>query len=74
MKTKRTKTGKKNTPVSPLDPRIVEALDRLDAGLMATVASIAAPTDAFTALHNISVAAKAASNIRSILMLGGDES
>ena len=70
---KRTRKTAKKQP-DRIDPRITEALNKLDGALLATVASVAAPTDHLTATHNVGVAARAASDIRSILMLGGDES
>lgn len=67
------RTTKKPTPPR-IDPRVTEALDKLEGGLVYVLAGTVGVPFPGNVQHNIAIMAKAAMDIRSILLLGGDES
>lgn len=73
---KRRATKKPTAPrIDPrIDPRITDALTKLDGAVLCALSATVGVPYTGVMSHNLAIAAKAATDIRGILMLGGDES
>ena len=77
--TRRTKQAPQ-TPQKPngngarLDPRVTEALNKLDGAVLCALSATGGVPYQGTMQHNLAIAARSATDLRGILMLGGDES
>ena len=69
----RTHVGSDNVRRIGPDPRIVEALTKLDGALLCALSATVGVPYQGTMQHNLAIAARSATDIRSILMLGGEE-
>jgi hypothetical protein len=56
------------------DPRITDALNKLDGAVLCALSATVGVPYQGTMQHNLAIAARSATDIRGILMLGGDES